>query len=479
MSPNELLIQATKDQNITTMKEALDQGAIVNCRDAGGLTTLHLSVLHEHEEGIELLLNAGAKVDEQDSRGQTPLHMAVTTGMENLVRKLLKRHASIGIYDTAGLQPIHLAVTAGYREIIRLLLIEGAELISKTKGQKTAIELAESLGQGELVIWLEEQSNQIKQLRLETELKQDDRIEQLEEEKDDQQKIVQEKAKENVALRQQIESMQRQIATFKSLLKEKFTFKPKPRKAKAVAELESQADSEQPMEDAPDLGKTIQTQVSVITQLEEEVQKRDAAIEALQAALVGPTAPSDTELPPITPPEEPEADDSTITTERAKALAARIIQGAIDGLGVTATTRRLGGIRIGGKLNSKKKERLHRVLCNRIQSSRIELTSEAKEAELIYGLSVYLQQSILELKPRESGFRISDTNHIHCKIPADEIEYSVELREDIDGIINRVISEEKLVAPPPAFSVFSQQPRAEDGDHAHVYKPEAYPNPSL
>jgi hypothetical protein len=477
MLSNKKLIQATKDKDIIAMQEALDQGALVSCRDVGGLTALHLSVIEWHEEGVELLLNAGAKVDEKDSRGQTPLHIAVAAGAESLVLKLLQRRASIDIYNIAGLQPIHLAVTAGYREIIKLLLIEGAELTSETGDKKTSIELAASLGQSELVTWLKEQSSQIRQLRLEAELKQEERIEQLEEDDVDHKYIIQEKTKENVVLREQIESMQRQIATFKSLLKEKFTFKPKPSKDKteAVAESESQADSEQLVENASDLGETIQAQAEAITQLKEGIQQRDAAIEELQAALIGPTAPSVAESSPIIPPES-KTDDSTITAERAKALATRIIEGAIDGLGLTAKTPRLTGVYNGGRLNSTKKVKLHRVLTNRIQSSKIELTSAEKKAELVYGLSVCLQDH-LEHAQRRGGFRIGDTNHIHCTIPADEIEYSVALREEIDEIINRVMSGERLVAPPPNFSVFGQQQRTEE--EAHVYTQKGFSGPSL
>ena len=74
-------------------------GSLVNARDGGGSTPLHLAAWNRKPEAAELLLGRGADVDARSERGETPVQLADT----DLARCLIGIGASYDIFRAIGL----------------------------------------------------------------------------------------------------------------------------------------------------------------------------------------------------------------------------------------------------------------------------------------------------------------------------------------------------------------------------------------
>jgi ankyrin repeat protein len=55
----------------------LAHGASMCARDVCGWTALHTAVVRDHRDVVELLVAKGADINARDVRGQTPLHLAL------------------------------------------------------------------------------------------------------------------------------------------------------------------------------------------------------------------------------------------------------------------------------------------------------------------------------------------------------------------------------------------------------------------
>lgn len=105
---------------------------------------------------IEALLRAGAPVDAKDRHGQTALMVAAHKGHTDAVRALLQHGAALDHTAKYSLSALMLAVIAGHAPIVRALIEAGADRALRGSGApgfagKTALDLAEARGPGELV----------------------------------------------------------------------------------------------------------------------------------------------------------------------------------------------------------------------------------------------------------------------------------------------------------------------------------------
>ncbi|WP_425384372.1 ankyrin repeat domain-containing protein [Wolbachia endosymbiont (group B) of Eupithecia inturbata] len=106
------------------IKELVTKVENINDTDLNddGNTPLHVAVSKEHQDIVELLLNAsGIDVNIQNNQGNTPLHIAISKGNEELVRLLLSKGAKINIKNKDDKTPLDNAKQSNKEKIIKTL----------------------------------------------------------------------------------------------------------------------------------------------------------------------------------------------------------------------------------------------------------------------------------------------------------------------------------------------------------------------
>lgn len=111
------------------------------------------------KESVRALLDAGAQVDEADSDGITVLGWAAIANRVEMARLLIERGADVNHVDKLGMTPLLYAASIDFGDsaMIDLLLKSGARADAKTKGGKTALDLAREYHHTHLVASLEGQ----------------------------------------------------------------------------------------------------------------------------------------------------------------------------------------------------------------------------------------------------------------------------------------------------------------------------------
>ncbi|NGY95923.1 MULTISPECIES: ankyrin repeat domain-containing protein [unclassified Neochlamydia] len=94
-------------------------------------TLLHLGILVEATDVVELLLDKGALVNMEDYWGETPLHNVAYTGNIQLAELLLQRGANPNTLSTAGLTPLQIAVVRLDLQMVKLFLTYEGDLSIK------------------------------------------------------------------------------------------------------------------------------------------------------------------------------------------------------------------------------------------------------------------------------------------------------------------------------------------------------------
>ncbi len=120
------LIAAARNDDPSTVKALLQQGANPNQREADGSTALAWAVIRNNAALAESLLQAGADPNLTNELGIGPLALAVTTGSAELLRLLLDRKADPNLARENGETPLMTAAKMGRSDIVKLLLDRGA-----------------------------------------------------------------------------------------------------------------------------------------------------------------------------------------------------------------------------------------------------------------------------------------------------------------------------------------------------------------
>ncbi|ELU14654.1 hypothetical protein CAPTEDRAFT_55049, partial [Capitella teleta] len=153
----ELAIVSPKCQNKEEMIDLLiDYGADVNFADHSGITHLHNACCFNNVRVVKLLLNKGVEIDARNIYGITPLNTATTfpsneTTLKMILLLKLCGDASVNEKDNFGSTPLHYAAFSNKTETTQLLLEMGCKKDKKDHKGRTAADLAQMMGYGDIV----------------------------------------------------------------------------------------------------------------------------------------------------------------------------------------------------------------------------------------------------------------------------------------------------------------------------------------
>ncbi|KAI0902853.1 ankyrin [Ustulina deusta] len=112
----------------------LGKGADPNVKTKDRISLLHLAVVRENIDVLQLLLANGASANVKEFFNRTPLHWAAYRDYSTGVQLLLDYGADIQAAGTDGLTPLHMAAAAASFSVVNQLLDNGAETGCKGKG---------------------------------------------------------------------------------------------------------------------------------------------------------------------------------------------------------------------------------------------------------------------------------------------------------------------------------------------------------
>jgi len=142
---------------VLTTKAAEDE--VLSLRNANGFTVLHWAAqdkLRAKLAGVIAARDAGL-VNAKDDGGETPLHVAARYGCEAMARVLLAAGADTEAQDKSRRTPLHVAArsgAAGTEATARVLLAAGADKNAKAVFGNTPLYYAQCEGHAALVALL-------------------------------------------------------------------------------------------------------------------------------------------------------------------------------------------------------------------------------------------------------------------------------------------------------------------------------------
>ncbi len=148
---NEFLWQAAKQGKPELIRQALDNGANINCKlDKGLIDNLHhdkcspllTSSSHGYPLAVEYLLLRGSSITEMDKLGNGAIHYASFRGHDDVIAVLLDYGAEVNQVNKCGWTPLHYASSCGKPSSVRLLLENGANASAQNGNFSTALQLA-------------------------------------------------------------------------------------------------------------------------------------------------------------------------------------------------------------------------------------------------------------------------------------------------------------------------------------------------
>lgn len=122
-------MRAVKNQDVSQIKQLLDEGADVNFQeDQGGWTPLHCAVQGGSKDIVELLLHCGANPQQRKKNGATCFIIAAIEGNVELLRFFLSKGADVNEHDSNGFTAFMEAAWHGNAEALRFLYDNGADV---------------------------------------------------------------------------------------------------------------------------------------------------------------------------------------------------------------------------------------------------------------------------------------------------------------------------------------------------------------
>ncbi len=147
-SVNNDLWEAAKDGNVEKIRDALDNGADINCKlekeNTFRSTPLIVASSHGHVFAAEYLILRGSDTKMTNDNGGGPIHMASANDRVNVMSLLLEYGVDINQANMEnGGTPLHYASAHGHPASVRFLMENGADTsVRDTFGNFSAFDLA-------------------------------------------------------------------------------------------------------------------------------------------------------------------------------------------------------------------------------------------------------------------------------------------------------------------------------------------------
>lgn len=153
--PSTRVVSAVHAGDPAALQAALASGASVDERDTNGHTALMLACRLGHVELAKALLEAGASPNRHTSDNEeTVLHQLARNGGSAELIALVCSKAKLDRADRFGWTPLMVAAGKGRIDVVRALLDAGADATLPAPDGRTAAQLAQERGHGELVALL-------------------------------------------------------------------------------------------------------------------------------------------------------------------------------------------------------------------------------------------------------------------------------------------------------------------------------------
>ncbi len=146
------LFTATKNGNVTHIRELYDDRVELNMRDSNGFTLVCLAVLYNHIDAIGVLCELGANVNNPNNDGLTPACIAADCNSIEAMQKLIKLGANTNTpVKRSGYTPAYIAVCRRNLSMIKILAKAGASINSPDKKGFTPLHIASQSGHIEMI----------------------------------------------------------------------------------------------------------------------------------------------------------------------------------------------------------------------------------------------------------------------------------------------------------------------------------------
>ncbi len=145
------LLAAAENGCASELREAMDEGADLECRDLRGYTALILASEQGHPDCVRLLLAGGADKEARNVCGETALFWAAIMGRTECVRLLLQGGADMDAKTHRGYTALICAARGGHADCVRVLLEGGADREAREYSGWNALDHAHAKGHSAIV----------------------------------------------------------------------------------------------------------------------------------------------------------------------------------------------------------------------------------------------------------------------------------------------------------------------------------------
>ena len=143
------LIFASSAGHFEVCRLLIENGALVDVGDDGGITALMFAAEHGHLAIAQLLIENGVDINATDENGETALTYACAEGHYDVVQLLIDSGANVDGFGTMAN-----AAGRGHLGIIQLLLANGAQVDQRDRYERTALMTAVLNGHHQVVKFL-------------------------------------------------------------------------------------------------------------------------------------------------------------------------------------------------------------------------------------------------------------------------------------------------------------------------------------